>query len=75
MASLKDIKRSITEMTWDEQLAIHEAVRLSRATPKRPIKAKKKKEKGITKSIVKGIDSMSLEELEALSKQIGGRLK
>ena len=75
MASLKDIKRSITEMTWDEQLAIHEAVRLSRVTPKRPIKAKKKKEKGITKSIVKGIDSMSLEELEALNEQIEGRLK
>ncbi|KKL73813.1 hypothetical protein LCGC14_2071120 [marine sediment metagenome] len=32
-------------MTWDEQLAIHEAVRLSRVTPKRPIKAAKKKVK------------------------------
>ena len=75
MANLSDIKRSITEMTWNEQLAIHEAVRLSRVTPKRPIKAAKKKEKGITKSIVKGIDSMSLEELEALNEQIEGRLK
>lgn len=75
MANLSDIKRSITEMTWEEQLAIHEAVRLSRVTPKRPIKAAKKEEKGVTKSIMKGIDSMSLEELTALNEQIEGRLK
>ncbi len=75
MANLSDIKRSITEMTWDEQIALHEQIRVSRSTPKRPIKAAKKKEKGITKSIVKGIDSMSLEELEKLSAQIEGRLK
>lgn len=74
MATLKDIKPSITEMSWDEQLEIHEAVRISRKTPKRPAKAKKKKDKSISKTIIKGIDEMTLEELEILGKKLEGRL-
>jgi len=75
MATLKDIKKSITELTWTEQLAIHEQVRISRHTSKRPIKTRKKKEKGVAKGIVKGISTMTLEELEVLRKKIEGRLK
>lgn len=68
MASLKDIKPSISELTWNEQISIHETIRISRYTPKKPPKQKKKK--GLTKTVEKQISNMNIDELIELQKRI-----
>lgn len=69
MASLKDIKPSITELPWNEQLSIHEAIRVSRRTLKKKPIAVKKSDRKINK-IIKDVSSMSLEELLRLQKEL-----
>lgn len=73
MSNLRDIKHSITEIPWEAQLEIHRQVRVSRYTPKKPIKAKKRKEVSVTKKLMKSIDEMTLEELEALQERLKDR--
>ena len=72
MATIDDLKQSISEMPREQTLEIIKDVRKRRRTrPKSKKKKKKSKAKTGKGALEKAIDKMSLEELEALEKELG----
>ena len=72
---IERLKKSISEMTLDEQLTIHQAVRESRLTIKERAKRKKKVSGGKRvsrkkKQIQLDFSHMSVEQLESMIKQL-----
>lgn len=71
MATIDDLKQSITEMPKERALDIVlDARKRRRQSPKK--KKKKSKSKSSESKLEKAIENMTLEELEELEKALGG---
>lgn len=60
---LEDLKKSILDLTWDEQLMLHGLIRASRTTSKRPAKKAAQERIALRKGVNKTIEKATAEEL------------
>jgi len=71
MATIDDLKQSISEMPREQALEVIKDARRRRRTRPESKKKKKPKVKTAKETLEKAIGQMSLEELEALEKELG----